>query len=286
MSSLINAEHVKFQYLQRESGEPYILNDVSLNIKKGEFVAVLGHNACGKSTLLKHFNALLLPSGGSVYVNGIDTAFQDKKLDIRQTVGMIFQNPDNQIISTIVEEDVAFALENLGIASEEIKLRVEESLKAVDMYEYRFHAPHKLSGGQKQRIAIAGIIAMRPECIVLDEPTSMLDPKGRADVMSTIIRLNKEYGITIVLITHYMEEASKANRIAVMDKGKIILDGKPEYVFSNTELLKSVKLDVPQVTELIYRLRKQGINLPDNIISIGEGAEALYELMEGKHVNY
>ena len=218
--------------------------------------AVLGHNGCGKSTFAKHLNAILLPSGGTVYIDGIDTKDENRIYDIRQRVGMVFQNPDNQIVATIVEEDVAFALENLGVEPNEIRRRVDEALKAVGMYEYRMHAPHQLSGGQKQRVAIAGIIAMRPRCIVLDEPTAMLDPKGRSEVMKTVKELNSKYGITIILITHYMEEAAQCERIIVMDKGKVLMDDSPKQVFSRVEELKAVGLDVPQVTELIYELNK------------------------------
>ena len=241
--------------------------------------AVLGHNGCGKSTFAKHLNAILLPEGGKVYIDGIDTKDEDRLYDIRQRVGMVFQNPDNQIVSSIVEEDVAFALENLGVEPSEIRKRVDEALKAVGMYKYRMHSPHQLSGGQKQRVAIAGIIAMRPECIVLDEPTAMLDPNGRKEVMRTITELNQKYGITIILITHYMEEAAMCGRIIVMDKGKVLMDDKPEEVFSRVEELKAVGLDVPQATELIYELNRYGLDLDTHIINEDECAEALIKLL-------
>lgn len=256
-----------------------VLRDVSLSFKRGEFTAVLGHNGCGKSTFAKHLNAILLPCGGSVYVDGIDTKDEERLYDIRQRVGMVFQNPDNQIVATIVEEDVAFALENLGVPPKEIVERVDEALKSVGMYEYRMHSPHQLSGGQKQRVAIAGIIAMRPECIVLDEPTAMLDPIGRREVLKTVKRLNREYGITIILITHYMEEAAMCGRVIVMDKGKVLLDDVPKEVFSRVELLKSVGLDVPQVTELVYELNKYGLGLDPHIITEEECTEALIKLL-------
>ena len=241
--------------------------------------AVLGHNGCGKSTFAKHLNAILLPSGGTVYIDGIDTKDENRIYDIRQRVGMVFQNPDNQIVATIVEEDVAFALENLGVEPNEIRRRVDEALKAVGMYEYRMHAPHQLSGGQKQRVAIAGIIAMRPRCIVLDEPTAMLDPKGRSEVMKTVKELNSKYGITIILITHYMEEAAQCERIIVMDKGKVLMDDSPKQVFSRVEELKAVGLDVPQVTELVYELNKYGLKLDTHIINENECCDALLTLL-------
>jgi energy-coupling factor transport system ATP-binding protein len=249
-------------------------------------VAVLGHNGSGKSTLAKHFNAILLPSSGTVYVGGIDTKEEERLYDIRQTAGMVFQNPDNQLVATIVEEDVAFALENLGVPPEEIRRRVDESLKAVGMYDYREHAPHQLSGGQKQRIAIAGIIAMRPKCIVLDEPTAMLDPQGRREVLKTIRQLGSQFGITVVLITHYMDEAAQCDRVVVVDNGKIILDGGPRQVFSHVEQLKSVGLDVPQVTELAWLLRKDGYCLPDDILFEEECVQAIEKLLEEHHVSY
>lgn len=276
MEAFAKAEKLDFRY---SDDDGLVLSSLDLSFEEGEFTAVLGHNGCGKSTLAKHMNAILLPSGGAVYIDGIDTKDEDRIFDIRQKVGMVFQNPDNQIVASIVEEDVAFALENLGVEPSEIRRRVDEALKAVNMYEYRNHAPHQLSGGQKQRVAIAGIIAMRPKCIVMDEPTAMLDPVGRKEVMATVKRLNEEYGITIILITHYMEEAAQCRRVIVMDKGKILLDDAPEEVFSQVELMKSVGLDVPQVTELIYELNKSGLKLDTHIITEEECAEALIELL-------
>lgn len=263
MEDFIKVENVSFQYVSESDDEPLtavnVLKNISLNIKKGEFIALLGHNGCGKSTMAKLLNAMLFPQQGRVLVNGIDTADEDKRYDIRKTVGLVLQNPDNQLVASIVEEDVAFGPENLGIDPKEIRIRVDEALKAVDMYEYRAHAPFKLSGGQKQRVAIAGIIAMQPQCLVLDEPTAMLDPKGRDEVMATIKKLNKEKGITIVLITHYMEEAVQADRVVVMDDGAVLVQGEPHEVFSQVELLKRHRLDVPQATELIYRLQGRGL---------------------------
>lgn len=272
------AESINLDFKYDDEGK-YVFKDLNLSFQQGEMTAVLGHNGCGKSTFAKHLNAILLPSGGKVYVDGIDTSDEDRVYDIRQRVGMVFQNPDNQIVATIVEEDVAFALENLGVEPAEIRERVDEALKAVGMYKYRLHAPHQLSGGQKQRIAIAGIIAMRPECIVLDEPTAMLDPIGRAKIMKTIKKLNEEYGITIILITHYMEEAAQCKRVIVMDKGKVLMDDCPKEVFSNVETLKGVGLDVPQVTELMYELNKSGLDLDTHIIDEEECCEALLKLL-------
>lgn len=276
MGKIIESENLSFKY---DENKNYVFEDLNLSFKKGEMTAVLGHNGCGKSTFAKHLNAILLPSGGKVYVDGIDTEDEERVYDIRQRVGMVFQNPDNQIVATIVEEDVAFALENLGVSPAEIRERVDEALKAVGMYKYRLHAPHQLSGGQKQRVAIAGIIAMRPECIVLDEPTAMLDPIGRAKIMKTIKKLNEEFGITIILITHYMEEAAQCKRVIVMDKGKVLMDDCPKEVFSNVETLKNVGLDVPQVTELMYELNKCGLNLDTHIINEDECCEALMKLL-------
>ncbi|MEG0614237.1 MAG: energy-coupling factor transporter ATPase [Oscillospiraceae bacterium] len=282
MENIIEAKNVQFHYSNEfEEDVPIkeILKDISIDIKKGEFVAVLGHNGSGKSTLAKHFNAILLPCGGSVLVGGIDTKDEEKLFDIRQKIGMVFQNPDNQIVATIVEEDVAFALENMGVEPSEMRKRVDDALGAVGMYEYREHAPHQLSGGQKQRVAIAGIIAMCPNCIVLDEPTAMLDPRGQREVLKTIRRLNKDEGVTIVLITHYMDEAAKADRVVVMDEGKVILDDVPKEVFSHVEQLKSVGLDVPQVTELAYELKKCGLNIDEHIISEEECVAALLNIL-------
>ena len=253
--NIIEVENVSFDYISRdEDGKEIsrspVLKDISLSVPEGQFLAILGHNGCGKSTLAKHFNAILTPTAGKVTVAGIDTSDEERLFDIRQTVGMVFQNPDNQLVATIVEEDVAFAPENMGVPQPEIRRRVDEALKQVDMYEYRDHAPHQLSGGQKQRVAIAGVIAMQPKCIVMDEPTAMLDPKGRREVMNTIHALNKEKGITVVLITHYMDEAAQADRVVVMDGGKIIMDNVPKKIFSRVKELRAVGLDVPQVTEL------------------------------------
>ena len=241
--------------------------------------AVLGHNGSGKSTLAKHMNAILLPSGGKVYVDGMDTVREETLLQIRKTVGMVFQNPDNQIVANVVEEDVAFAPENLGVPPEEIRRRVDDALKAVNMYQYREHAPHLLSGGQKQRIAIAGVIAMQPECIVLDEPTAMLDPIGRADVLRTIKTLNRERGVTVVLITHHMDEAAQADRLVVMTQGKIIADGPPKRVFQDVEGLKAVGLTVPHTVELLWQLRQEGLDVPLDALSDEECAQALFHLM-------
>lgn len=284
---IISAENVDFHYSNEFEGNEnapvkQVLKGVSLDIKKGEFTAILGHNGSGKSTIAKHMNAILLPCGGKVYVDGIDTSDEERLFDIRQRVGMVFQNPDNQIVATIVEEDVAFALENLGVPPDEMRERVDDALKSVGMYEYREHSPHQLSGGQKQRVAIAGIIAMRPDCIVLDEPTAMLDPHGRRSVLRTIRKLNKEFGITIVLITHYMDEAAQADRIVVMDNGEIIMDNVPKEVFSNVELMKKIGLDVPQVTELMYLLGQSGLSADTHIIDEEECTEALIKLLTGK----
>ena len=279
MEVRIAAEHLSFHYTDEENkaASPEILKDLSLTLEPGTFAAVLGHNGCGKSTLAKHFNAILLPEAGTVLVEGMDTRNEDHLYDVRQKVGMVFQNPDNQIVATIVEEDAAFGPENLGLPPEEIRRRVDDALKAVGMYDYRMHAPSQLSGGQKQRVAIAGIIAMRPSCIVLDEPTAMLDPKGRREVMKTIRLLNRNYGITIVLITHYMEEAAQADRVIVMDEGNILLDDTPEEVFSHVEQMKQIGLDVPQVTELVYELRQAGIPLDSHIITEDACVQALLE---------
>ncbi len=276
MENFAESVNLDFKY---DGEDEFVLKDINISFKQGEMTAVLGHNGCGKSTFAKHLNAILLPSGGTVYIDGIDTKDENRIYDIRQRVGMVFQNPDNQIVATIVEEDVAFALENLGVEPNEIRRRVDEALKAVGMYEYRMHAPHQLSGGQKQRVAIAGIIAMRPRCIVLDEPTAMLDPKGRSEVMKTVKELNSKYGITIILITHYMEEAAQCERIIVMDKGKVLMDDSPKQVFSRVEELKAVGLDVPQVTELVYELNKYGLKLDTHIINENECCDALLTLL-------
>ena len=284
METQAQAKQLWFHYTD-ENGErtsPDILKDISLSIDKGDFVALLGHNGSGKSTFAKHMNAILLPSAGTMTVDGIDTKDESQRFTLRSHVGMVFQNPDNQIVATIVEEDVAFGPENLGIPPQEIRERVDDALKAVEMYEYREHAPSQLSGGQKQRVAIAGIIAMRPDCIVLDEPTAMLDPSGRREVMNTIHMLNREYGITIVLITHYMEEAAQANRVVVMDDGKVVLDNTPKEVFSHVETLKKIGLDVPQVTELAYRLQQAGCPVDVHMISEEACVAVLTKLLNGK----
>lgn len=284
METQAQAKQLWFHYTD-ENGErtsPDILKDISLSIDKGDFVALLGHNGSGKSTFAKHMNAILLPSAGTMTVDGIDTKDESQRFTLRSHVGMVFQNPDNQIVATIVEEDVAFGPENLGIPPQEIRERVDDALKAVEMYDYREHAPSQLSGGQKQRVAIAGIIAMRPDCIVLDEPTAMLDPSGRREVMNTIHMLNREYEITIVLITHYMEEAAQANRVVVMDDGKVVLDNTPKEVFSHVETLKKIGLDVPQVTELAYRLQQAGCPVDVHMISEEECVASLTKLLNGK----
>lgn len=280
MKTIIEAKDLAFTYEPEDPQVPLALDGVTIQIQKGEFTAILGHNGSGKSTLAKHLNGILVPTRGQVLVEGMDTADDDLLYDIRQRVGMVFQNPDNQIVATIVEEDVAFALENIGVEPAEIRRRVDDALKAVGMYDYRLHAPHQLSGGQKQRIAIAGVIAMRPDCIVLDEPTAMLDPKGRREVMQTLQNLARDFGITVVLITHYMDEAAQCQRVVVMDSGKIILDGGPHQVFAQVELLRSVGLDVPQVTELMGRLRAAGVEVPLDIISEDECIAALEKLLE------
>ena len=283
MTEAIRTEHLKFSYdAQSESGGVTVFDDLNLSIEEGSFVAVLGHNGCGKSTLAKHFNAVLLPEGGSVHVFGMDTSDESLLVDIRRTVGMVFQNPDNQMVANVVEEDVAFAPENLGVPSEEIRRRVDEALKLVGMYDYRLHAPHLLSGGQKQRVAIAGVIAMRPRCIVLDEPTAMLDPHGREEVISTIERLNREMGITVVLITHHMTEAIRAQRVIVMDAGRILADGTPKEVFSQVELLESVGLTVPATTKVLYALNQAGFDLPLDALSTEECAQVLLAAIRAK----
>ena len=282
--AFIQTKDLKFTYDDVEDGEAgkvhEVLKGVNLDIQKGEFVALLGHNGSGKATIAKMFNAMLLPAGGKVYVEGMDTLDESLVYEIRRRVGLVLQNPDNQLVASIVEEDVAFGPENLGIAPEEIRRRVDDALKAVEMYDYRLNAPYKLSGGQKQRIAIAGIIAMQPECIVLDEPTAMLDPRGREEVLRTIHKLNREKGITIVLITHYMDEAVQAGRVVVMDDGQILLQGTPKEVFSHVELLKQHKLDVPQATELIYRLRASGYPLPECVLNEEDCVAALERILK------
>lgn len=277
--NMIKSEDLVFKYVNaEEQTEKVAINHVSMEVKKGEFLVILGHNGSGKSTMAKHMNALLLPSGGKMYVDGLDTSDIENLWEVRRRAGMVFQNPDNQLVATIVEEDVAFGPENLGVDPKEIRERVDDSLKAVGMYEYRKHAPHLLSGGQKQRIAIAGILAMRPKCIVLDEPTAMLDPSGRNEVMKTIKEVNKKFGITIILITHYMDEAAQADRIIVMDKGEKVMEGIPREIFSQVEKIKSIGLDVPQVTELAYELQKEGVDISTEILNIDEMVNALCQL--------
>ena len=279
MDKMIKCDNLIFRYTTEEDKEPKVaINGLNLKINKGEFVAVLGHNGSGKSTLAKHMNALLVPSEGTILVDNMDTSDINNLWDIRATAGMVFQNPDNQLVATIVEEDVAFGPENLGVPSEEIRVRVDEALAKVGMSEYKKHAPHLLSGGQKQRIAIAGILAMQPKCIIFDEPTAMLDPAGRRDVLDTIKELNQVHGITVVLITHYMDEAAQADRVVVMDKGKIILEGEPKKVFSNVKEIKSIGLDVPQVTELCYELKNAGIDINTEILNVNEMVNAICQL--------
>lgn len=277
---MIRIENLSYAYPSENETVAFVLENLNLTIKKGEFVAVLGHNGCGKSTLAKHLNGLLLPVGGAVYVDGFDTKDEALLWEIRRRVGMVFQNPDNQIVATVVEEDVAFAPENLGVPSEEIRKRVDDALKTVDMYRFRKHAPHMLSGGQKQRIAIAGAISMQPECIVMDEPTAMLDPKGRSEVMETILKLNKEKHMTVVFITHFMEEAAQADRVVVMDQGKIVMDDAPKKVFSEVLKLKKLGLDVPQVTELAFELKEAGIPVAHDVLTVEECANEILKVLE------
>ena len=278
MAEAIRVEHLKYQYpgVDNTPGVS-VFEDLCLSVAEGSFVAILGSNGCGKSTLAKHFNSILLPCGGKVYVGGLDTADEELLIRVRRTVGMVFQNPDNQIVANVVEEDVAFGPENLGVASPQIRKRVELALKQVGMYEFRNHAPHLLSGGQKQRIAIAGIIAMEPKCIVLDEPTAMLDPRGRREVMETVLKLNREKQITVVLITHHMDEAARAQRVVVLHKGSVAADGTPRQVFSQIGLLHRLGLAAPDTTELCYALNQNGFDLPLDALETEECAQALYE---------
>ncbi len=285
--SVIRACDLTFEYVYRDDdnnveGIKVAVDNVTFSIEAGQFVAILGHNGSGKSTLAKHMNALLKPTEGKMYVNDIDTTDTEKELEIRRNTGMVFQNPDNQIIGVVVEEDVAFGPENMGVPTKEIIKRVEESLKAVGMYEFREYSPNKLSGGQKQRVAIAGTLAMRPNCIVLDEPTAMLDPSGRKEVLEALHKLNKEENITIILITHFMEETIDADKIYVMDNGKIVMEGAPREIFSQVEKMKEYSLDVPQVTQLAYELRKEGIPLPNGILKIDELVNELCRLSQIK----
>mgnify|MGYP001056763998 FL=1 len=284
--SIIKTKHLSYHYIRHDEegnveGEVPAVKDVNLSVEPGEFIAILGHNGSGKSTLAKHFNALLLPSEGCIVVDGMDTADENHPWDVRSTAGMVFQNPDNQIIGQVVEEDVGFGPENLGVPTKEIWERVEESLKAVGMYEYRKYSPNKLSGGQKQRVSIAGVLAMHPKCIVLDEPTAMLDPNGRKDVIRAARALNDVENVTIILITHYMEEVIYADRVFVMDEGKVVMQGTPREIFSQVERLKHLRLDVPQVTLLAYELQKSGLKLPDGVLTAQELTEELKKLCTG-----
>ncbi|MBY6952931.1 energy-coupling factor transporter ATPase [Clostridium botulinum] len=281
MNEMIKCNNVTYKYesnKEDESTQKIALDKVNLTIKKGDFVVILGRNGSGKSTIAKHMNSLLIPSEGKVYVDNLDTENLENTWDIRNKAGMVFQNPDNQIVATIVEEDVAFGPENLGIPQEEIRSRVDESLKKVNMYDYRRHAPHLLSGGQKQRVAIAGVLAMRPECIIFDEPTAMLDPSGRLEVVNTIKEINKKYGITIVLITHFMEEAVEADKVIVMDSAKVIKEGTPKEIFKEVEMMKTIGLDVPQMTEIAHYLRQHNVEIPSDILTIDEMVDELCQL--------
>ena len=284
MANIIHIEHISFTYPEEEGRETFAaLDGVTLDIEAGSFVAVLGHNGSGKSTLAKHMNAVLLPTGGKVYVDGMDTWDEEVLLEIRRRVGMVFQNPDNQIVANVVEEDVAFGPENLGVPTEEIRRRVDAALKAVGMESFLLHAPHNLSGGQKQRIAIAGIIAMEPKCIVLDESTAMLDPSGRREVLDTVRRLNQEKGITIVLITHHMNEAAMADRVVVMDDGHVVMDGRPREILTRMEDLRAIGLDVPHTVELLHGLREDGFDVPLDALTVEECADAVCSaLVTGK----
>ena len=281
MSEAIRVEHLNYAYpgVDDTPGVSVFL-DLNLTIEEGSFVAILGSNGCGNSTLAKHFNSILLPCGGKVYVCGLDTSDDDLLMKVRRHVGMVFQNPDNQIVANVVEEDVAFGPENLGVASPEIRHRVDKALKQVGMYEYRGHAPHLLSGGQKQRIAIAGVIAMEPKCIVLDEPTAMLDPRGRKEVMDTVLALNKEKGITVVLITHHMDEAARAGRVVVLHKGSVALDGTPQEVFARTDVLHGIGLAAPETVELCFALREAGYQLPLTALDTENCAQALFDFVK------
>ena len=276
---IIQARDLTFRYTTAEGVAPTVLDHVDLDIEAGTFVAILGHNGSGKSTFAKHLNAILLPTSGKVYVDGMDTTDEDKLLDIRRTIGMVFQNPDNQIVASVVEEDVAFAPENLGVPSDEIRRRVDEALAAVGMTEYARHAPHLLSGGQKQRVAIAGVLAMRPRCIVLDEPTAMLDPVGRREVLDTVCRLQRELGMTVVLITHHMDEAARAQRLVVMDNGHVVMDGPPAQVFQNVVGLRRLGLEVPDSVSLLYELRQAGLDVPLDVLTCEDCAQALAHIL-------
>ena len=281
MGTAITVEHLAYSYPGVDDTPGVaVFEDLNLQIEEGSFVAVLGSNGCGKSTLAKHFNSILLPCGGKVYVCGMDTSDEEKLMAVRRSVGMVFQNPDNQIVANVVEEDVAFGPENLGVSSAMIRQRVDRALQQVGMFDYREHAPHLLSGGQKQRVAIAGIIAMEPKCIVLDEPTAMLDPRGRREVMDTVLKLNREKKITVVLITHHMDEAARAQRVVVLSKGKVVADGTPREVFSQVELLHSIRLAAPETVELCHELNENGFRLPLDRLDIDECAQALYDAVK------
>lgn len=283
MEPIIKTENLCFEYKNEESGEvTEVLKNVSAEIKKGEFVAVLGHNGSGKSTFAKHINAILMPKSGKVFVDGIDTSLSDRLFDIRKIAGMVFQNPDNQMVANIVEDDVAFAPENLGVPQAEIRRRVDNALKAVNMSAFVKHAPHMLSGGQKQRIAIAGVLAMEPQIIILDEPTAMLDPGGRREIMETLIKLNREREITVLLITHYMDEAALADRVLVMDNGEIKMSGTPSEIFVQVERLRSLGLDTPQTTELVYDLKKRGIDIKQDVLSVDDCADEILRLWRAR----
>ena len=283
MEPIIKTENLCFEYKNEESGEATeVLKNVSAEIKKGEFVAVLGHNGSGKSTFAKHINAILMPKSGKVFVDGIDTSLPDRLFDIRKIAGMVFQNPDNQMVANIVEDDVAFATENLGVPQVEIRRRVDNALKAVNMSAFVKHAPHMLSGGQKQRIAIAGVLAMEPQIIILDEPTAMLDPGGRREIMETLIKLNREREITVLLITHYMDEAALADRVLVMDNGEIKMSGTPSEIFVQVERLRSLGLDTPQTTELVYDLKKRGIDIKQDVLSVDDCADEILRLWRAR----
>ena len=279
MENIITAENLVFEYVDQDTGEKNrVLKGIDLTVKKGEFLAVLGHNGSGKSTLAKHFNGILMPTEGRVTVDGIDTRDEGRLFDLRRRVGMVFQNPDNQMVATIVEEDVAFAPENLGVPRDEIRRRVDRALETVGMSDFKRHAPHMLSGGQKQRVAIAGVLAMEPEILVMDEPTAMLDPIGRFEVLETVKRLNREQGMTVALITHYMDEAVSADKVYVIDDGKMVMQGTPREIFSQVDKMKYYGLDVPQVTETAYNLRKMGIDIPQDILTVDEMVGAICRL--------
>lgn len=279
MTEMIKTENIAYRY---DEEKPYAIDGINFVAQKGEFIAVLGANGCGKSTLAKHFNAIFLPQRGTVWVENWKTEDEDDLLNIRQKVGMVFQNPDNQIVATVVEEDVAFALENLGVPPDEMRQRIDEAMKEAGIYQFKDRQPHKLSGGQKQRVAIAGVLAMNPDCIVMDEATAMLDPRGRQQVMSTVKKLNKEHGITVIHITHYMEEAVLADRIVVMNQGKIVMQGTPKEVFSKEQEMRDLHLDIPQATELCEQLTNQGLSMPKGVITTEECAQLLYQKLTGK----